>query len=156
MLKAIHRVSVQIVWGGIHRAMAGGLGDLQIRAVLTGSAMQPALPHIQRRHRRVDGLERKAGHGAGGHAHHPGGRAYGQGVIRHGEVGRAGDAGFLHKHPERSLLRPLERTVVKIVAVQVAHPVPPAAEGILEGFFYLHGCVLCEASGPQTVRIHAA
>ena len=138
VLQAIDRVPIQVMRCGVYRAMVRRFGDLQIIAVLAGAAVHAALPHVQRRHRRVDGFQRKAVHGRS-HEHDIaiGGSVIG--VIRDGEGLFRGFSRFGGQHIERAGFRPFERAVREIVAVQVAHLVPPTSDAVLLNGFDLYG-----------------
>ena len=153
MLQAINRISLQIVGRGVDGSMAGSLGDLQIGAVLAGAAIQPALSHVQRRHRRIERLKGEALGGACSHAHNAGGGPVGIGIIRNGKPCRISNVGFRCQYAGGAVGRPFKGPVSEIIPVQVAHPVPPATLTVLKNFFHLNDGVPGKVTGPKLAGI---
>ena len=151
VFQAEYREALQIVRRSIDRAMRGGFRQLRIVAVLTGAAVQARLPGIEAANRAVNVLQRKAVHRRS--LEHPSSAVSGLLEIfqRVGKVSDStaffsGFAGFIQQNPAGSVIRPLHRAILEIVAVEEAHLIPDMAGFIEIDCQNLNGRVLHEVA----------
>ena len=158
MLQAEYSEALQIVRGGIDRAMGSRLGDLRIITVFAGTAVQARLPGIETADLTVDVFQREAVHGRS--LKHPSSAVSGLlkvfqrvGEISDGTAFSRGFTGFIRQNPSGRVIRPLHRAVLEVIAVEEANLIPDTAGFIKINRQDLNGRILYEIAQVFTAII---
>ena len=137
VFQAIHSKALQIMGRSVNRTVIRRFGNLQIIAVLSGTAIQPALSHRKGRNGRMDGFQAEPIHGAG-RTKTESLRQDWQRIVRNRQGLRVRGSCFAGQHIDGRRICPFQRTICKIISIKITHQQPAAVLGVLLPPFYQH------------------